>query len=183
VGWRNTEDRYGSLSVSLHWLMLILLVAVYACMELREFFPKGSDPRTALKTWHYMLGLTVLALVVVRLFARWSGPTPAIAPPIPAWQALSSKLVHVGLYALMIGMPLVGWLILSGEGDPIPFWGFELPALTGPNESLAESLEEWHELGAEAGYWLVGLHSVAALYHHYVGRDNTLLRMLPGRTR
>ena len=183
MGWRNTPIRYGSLSVSLHWLMLILLVAVYACMELREFYPKGSDLRAALKTWHYILGLTVLALVAVRLFARWSGPTPRIEPALPAWQSFGSRLIHLTLYALMIGMPIAGWLILSGEGDPIPFWGLELPPLVGPNESLAEALEGWHETGAEIGYWLVGLHTVAGLYHHYVSKDNTLVRMLPGRSR
>lgn len=181
MGWRNTDARYGALSISLHWLMLILLVAVYLCMELRELYPRGSDPREALKMWHYMLGLSVLALVIVRLAARWTGPTPHIDPPIPGWQSMGSKALHLGLYALMLGMPLAGWLILSAEGDPIPFWGLELPPLAAPNEALAESLEEWHELGAETGYWLAGAHAVAALWHHYVQRDNTLTRMLPGR--
>jgi cytochrome b561 len=174
-------ERYSSLSISLHWVMLGLLVAVYACMELREFYPRGSDPREALKTWHYMLGLSVLALVIVRIAARFVGATPEIVPAIPAWQALSSKVIHLALYALMLGMPIAGWLILSAEGDPIPFWGLQLPALTGPNEALAESVEEWHERIATLGYWLVGLHAVAALWHHYVRRDNTLTRMLPGR--
>src|SRR6185312_16209541 len=63
VNWKNTTDRYGSLSIGMHWLMLLLLVAVYACIELREFYPRGSDLRDGLKTWHFMLGLSVLALV------------------------------------------------------------------------------------------------------------------------
>jgi superoxide oxidase len=179
--WKNTEVRYGYLSISLHWLMLALLVGVYACMELRELYPRGSDPREALKTWHYMLGLSVLALMAVRLFARWSGPTPLINPPLPAWQSLASKAIHFALYALMIGMPLAGWTILSAEGDPIPFWGLELPPLTAASEALAESVEEWHGRGAEAGYWLVGVHALAGLWHHYVQKDDTLTRMLPGR--
>ena len=52
MSWRNTEIRYGSLSIALHWLMLLLVVAIYAAIELREFYPKGSDPREASKTWH-----------------------------------------------------------------------------------------------------------------------------------
>jgi len=183
MGWRNSTTRYGTLSVSLHWLMLVLLVAVYACMELRELYPRGSDPREALKTWHYMLGLSVLALVAVRVFARWSGPRPRIEPALPAWQSEGSRLIHLTLYTLMLGMPIAGWIILSAEGDPIPFWGLELPPLVGVNETLAETVEEWHALGALAGYWLVGLHSAAALYHHYISRDDTLARILPGRAR
>ena len=76
--WKNSTARYGSLQVALHWLMLVLLVAVYAAMELRENFPKGSDPREFLKSLHFMLGISVLILVAVRIAARLSGPTPAI---------------------------------------------------------------------------------------------------------
>ena len=181
MSWTNSRERYGSLSIGLHWFMLALLVAVYACMELRELYPRGSDPREALKTWHYMLGLSVLALLAVRLIARWSGPTPRITPPLPAWQSLASKAVHLLLYAFMLGMPLAGWTILSAEGESIPFWGLELPPLTSANEALAEAVEEWHELGAELGYWLAGLHAIAGLWHHYVQKDDTLTRMLPRR--
>ncbi|MNP75825.1 hypothetical protein D3C76_1729480 [compost metagenome] len=81
----------------------------------------------------------------------------------------------------MIGAPLAGWLILSAAGKPIPFFGLELPALIGPDKELAGQIKELHELAGTAGYWLIGLHAVAALFHHYVSRDNTLVRMLPGR--
>jgi cytochrome b561 len=148
-------------------------------MELRVLYPRGSDPRELLKVWHDMLGITVLALVVVRLVARWSSPEPRIVPPLPVWQKLVSHVLHYALYALMILMPIGGWLVLSGEGEAIPFWGLTLPPLMGSNDELAHTLEEWHKLGGEIGYWLVGLHSVAALYHHYVSGDNTLKRMLP----
>jgi cytochrome b561 len=178
---RNSTIRYGSLSIGLHWLMLLLLVAVYACIELRELYPKGSDPREALKAWHFMLGLSVLVLVSLRLAVHIVGPTPRIEPEPPKWQKLSAKLMHVALYVLMIGMPLAGWLILSAEGKPVPFFGLELPALIGENKDLAKLIEEVHEAGGTVGYFLVGLHAAAALFHHYFVRDNTLRRMLPGR--
>ncbi|QSA95788.1 cytochrome b [Methylococcus sp. EFPC2] len=181
MNWRNNADRYGALSIGLHWLMVLLLAAVYACIELRELFPKGSDPREALKTWHFMLGLSVLALVLLRLGMRMTGPIPRIVPEPPAWQKASGKLMHFALYALMIAMPLGGWLILGAEGKPIPFFGLQLPALTDANKQLAELAEEIHEAGGTIGYVLVGLHTVAALFHHYVLRDNTLRRMLPNR--
>ncbi|MBW7835486.1 MAG: cytochrome b [Sphingomonadales bacterium] len=175
------KDRYGSLTIVLHWAMFLLFVAVYASMELREIFPKGSDPREAMKMWHFMLGLSVLALAIVRLAGRLLETAPPITPAPPAWQTLITKLVHGALYALMIAMPILGWLILSAEAKPIPFFGLELPALIGPDKELAETIEELHEIGGTVGYYLIGLHAAAALFHHYIVRDNTLLRMLPRR--
>jgi cytochrome b561 len=173
--------RYGTLSIGLHWLMLLLLVAVYACMELREFFPKGSEPRELMKTWHFMLGLSVLALALLRLLVNITRSAPAIVPEPPRWQQLSARLMHLALYALMLGTPLLGWLLLSAAGKPIPFFGLHLPALIAQSKDTAEFIKEIHETVASAGYVLIGLHAAAALYHHYVVRDNTLQRMLPGR--
>jgi len=182
MSWKNDEHRYGGLSIALHWLMLALMIGVYACIELKGNFPKGSEPRELLKHWHFMLGLAIFALVWLRLLARLIAPTPKIVPAIPAWQAILSKVVHLGLYVLMIGAPLAGWLILSAAGKPIPFFGLELPALIGHNPPLAGQIKEVHEFVGVAGYALIALHAAAALVHHYVMRDNTLTRMLPGRS-
>ena len=176
----NTRDRYGALSITMHWLMFLLLVAVYACMELHEAYPKGSDMRIALKNWHFTLGITVFALVWLRLALRLSQVVPAIAPQPARWQDILGKLVHLALYAFMIGMPLLGWLILSGEGKPVPFYGLELPGLIAENEALAEDIEDIHKTIGEIGYYLIGLHTLAALFHHYFLKDNTLRRILPG---
>jgi len=181
MDWKNTSTRYGGLSIGLHWLMLLLIAAVYACIELKGFYPKGSEPRELLKQWHFILGLTVFALVWLRLLARLIAPTPRIEPAPPAWQAFLAKLVHLALYGLMIGAPLAGWLILSAAGKPIPFWGLELPPLIGEDRELAGQIKELHELAGTLGYWLIGLHAAAGLFHHYVMRDNTLKRMLPAR--
>jgi cytochrome b561 len=159
--------------------MLLLIVAVYACMELSELYPKGSDPRAALKTWHFMLGLSVLAVVWIRLAVNVIGPAPRIEPVPPSWQMLLAKLMHLALYVLMIAVPLAGWLTLSAEGKPIPFFGLQLPALIGESKSSAELVKEIHETGATMGYFLIGAHAAAALFHHYFVRDNTLRRMLP----
>lgn len=179
MNMRNTKDRYGSLSIALHWLMLLVLIAVYACIELREFYPKGSDIREGLKSWHFMLGLSAFVLVWVRIYARITSATPPIIPKLAPWQHLSAKLMHTALYVLMIAMPLLGWLMLSAAGKPIPFFGVELPALVGKNKEFADLIKEIHETGGTVGYFLIGMHAVAALLHHYFVKDNTLLRMLP----
>jgi cytochrome b561 len=170
------SQRYSPASIALHWLMLVLLVAVYALIELREFYPRGSDLRESMKTWHFTLGLTVFALVWLRIVARLvtASPPKHVAGP---WQTGAAKVVHLALYALMIAMPLAGWLILSAEGDAIPFYGLNLPALTGPDRALAHNVEELHELGGTIGYWLIGIHAAAALFHHYGMKDGLLSRM------
>lgn len=175
----NSPSRYGALSIGLHWLMLLLLATVYACIELREIYPKGSEPREALKAWHFMLGLSVLALVSLRLLLRLVVPTPRIEPAPASWQLRLAGLMHLALYGLMIGMPFGGWLILSAADKPVPFFGWELPPLTGPDKPLAELVKEIHETAGVAGYWLIAGHALAGLFHHYVIRDNTLRRMLP----
>lgn len=175
----NTTTRYGWLPIALHWLMLALVVGAYGCILLSDSFPKGSDIRSGLKTWHFMLGLSIFSLVWVRLVARWFSPTPLIEPPIPAWQHTAAHVLHMALYAFMVSMPLLGWLILSAAGKEVPFFGLQLPALIGQSKEWAESLKEVHEIGATVGYVLIGLHAAAALYHHYFLNDNTLTRMLP----
>ena len=85
------KDRFGTLTIALHWFMLLLLAAVYACIELRVLWPRGSDPRELIKTWHFMLGLSVLALVFIRIAARLAGGTPPIVPAPPLWQHRSPR--------------------------------------------------------------------------------------------
>jgi cytochrome b561 len=178
---KRTEAGYGWVSIALHWLMLLLIAVVYAAMEFKSVFPKGSAQRDAMATWHYMLGMSVFFLAGLRIFARFVGPVPAIEPAIPEWQAALSKAMHVTLYAMMIGLPLLGWLTLSAKGTPVPFFGAELPALLNKSVSSAKWLKDIHETVATTGYFIIGFHAAAALYHHYVRRDNTLQLMLIGR--
>lgn len=179
MSWKNTNKRYGTLSISLHWLMFVLMVAVYATIELRELFPKGSDPREAMKALHFMLGLSVLLLLIVRIYAKVASPAPVISPALSPAQNLAAKLGHLTLYLFMIAMPVLGWAVLSAAGKPIPFFGLELPALIAENKELAKSLKEIHETIGELGYYLIAIHVLAALYHHHIRKDDTLTRMLP----
>lgn len=176
-----SRNRYAPVSIFLHWAMFLLITAAYACILLRENFPRGSDMRDGLKTWHFMLGLTVLALFLIRIAARLLSTNPAITPQPPAWQMNLSKGVHLALYAFMIAMPLLGWTLLSAEGKSIPFYGLDLFPLVGPSEALADQVKEWHETIGTIGYFLIGLHAFAALVHHYYFKDDTLKRMLPVR--
>ena len=181
MNWKNTTTRYGSLSIALHWLMLILLIAVCCLMEFKGIYRKGTPGRNTMMAWHYMLGLSVFFLAWLRLALRWAGSLPKIEPAPPAWAAALATTWHWLLYTLLISLPVLGWLALSAKGEPIPFFGAELPPLIGKNEAAGKTLKDLHETLSRAGYFFVGAHAVAALFHHYVLRDNTLKVMLPRR--
>jgi cytochrome b561 len=176
---KKMADRYHLASISLHWLMLALFVAVYATIELRGLFDKGTELRDALKSLHFMFGLSIFFLVWLRIAVRIKYPAPRIETASTQWQETAAKLAHLALYVIMIGMPLAGWLMLSASGKPIPFFGLALPALIGVNKPLAGQIKEVHELVGTIGYFLIGAHAAAALFHHYIKRDTTLLSMLP----
>ena len=163
--------------VALHWLTLLLLVAVYACIELREFVPRGTDLRRSLKDWHFALGLVVFAVTLVRLALRASSKAPPIIPPPPAWQQWLARLIALLLYAMLLALPVLGYLMRNADGHAVLLWGLELPLLIAENPSLAGRMEELHETIGNAGYYLIGLHALGALFHHYVRHDNTLQRM------
>lgn len=173
----NTVSRYSPILIGLHWFMFVLLIAVFATIEMRSLFPRGSDPRELVKALHFMFGIVVLLLVVIRLGVRFSGPTPAIVPAPRMIENLLAKIMHLSLYAFMIFMPIAGWIILSAEGHGVPFFGLELPPLIEKDDAVAEQVEELHKLVGEIGYYLIGLHVLAGLFHHYVKRDNTLKRI------
>jgi cytochrome b561 len=175
------RPRLVGIAILLHWLMALLIAAAYATIELRELFPRGSDPREALKAWHYTIGMWVFALLWLRMALRLvlGGSNPANLPP--RWQKLAAGAVHLGLYLFMLTMPLLGWLTLSAEGDAMVWVGLEWPPLVGENEALAERFEALHETLGRVGYVLIGVHTAAALFHHYVLKDRVLAGMLAER--
>lgn len=171
------QPRFSRLTVAIHWLTVLLFIGVYVSMEFRDIFERGTPGRDLMKTSHYWFGICILLLLAVRLFARFSQPTPVIVPPQPHWQHLLAKVVHLAIYLLMLGMPLLGLFLLSADAVPLRLFGTELPTLIAANAATAEWLEDIHEIGATIGYYLIGIHAVAALFHHYLLKDNTLVRM------
>jgi len=172
--------RYGKMSIILHWLMLALFVGVYACIEVKGLFLRGHALRSFFLGTHALFGMAIFVLVWVRLLGRLK-PSPPILPRPPAWQTLLAHITHLALYGLMIATPLFAWLMLSAAGKPMPYYDFALPSPIALDPDMAKQLKSWHELAGNAGYWLIGLHACAGLFHHYWVGDNTLTRMLPKR--
>lgn len=170
--------RYAKPIILLHWLTVLLLVVVFSLIEIRVFFAKGSEMRELMKTLHFMFGLTVLLLTVLRLSLRFGTPAPVITPPPPALLVRLAGLGHALLYLALIALPIAGWLTLSAAGKPIPFFGLELPPLLAPDKALASSIKELHGTVGNLLYFVIAAHVLAALLHRYVLRDDTVRRML-----
>ena len=107
-----TPFRYHGLSIALHWLMVVLLIAVYSSITLRELYEKGTPMRNGLKQTHFMLGLLVFALVWVRIGLRMLFPAPPIQPEPSIWVHLAAKLGHLALYGLMIAAIVLIFMVV-----------------------------------------------------------------------
>jgi cytochrome b561 len=171
--------RYGRGVRILHWLTALLLVGVYLLIEQRNLFPRGSGPRALMMQGHFWLGLSVFAFAAWRVLLRSRQAAPPITPLPPAWQAWFARAMHLLLYAFLLAMPLLGLATAWSDGKVllVPFTDIALPPLLAPDKPLAHRLEDLHGTIGEAFYWVIGLHIVAALYHHFWVRDDTLARM------
>ncbi|MEO8443661.1 MAG: cytochrome b [Gammaproteobacteria bacterium] len=172
-------DNYTGVSKTLHWLIALL---AFTQLTMGKVFDVGADEDNGLFGWHTSLGLLVLALMLVRLAWRLTHPVPALPASTPAWQQAAARATHITFYALLIALPLSGWLVTSAEGDAVNFLGwFPVPALPVPGGEAAEdTLEEAHELLGNLLLILAGVHVLAGLKHHFMDRDGVLRRMLPG---
>ena len=175
----NIQSRYSMLSIALHWLTLVLMVAIYATIELHEALPRSNALRRPMEDWHIYLGGILLPIILIRAVTILRTKIPAIIPQPPTWQMRITKLMKVYLYVLMIGAPLIGWIMVNAEGNVVTLWGLALPSIVSESESLAGLASEAHEVLGVSGYFFIAIHAFAALYHHYLVKDNTLKRMLP----
>ena len=173
------EPRYAASRRALHWGIAILMVLAYVFILGRENFERGSEARLAMVQAHFWIGITILALMLPRLLLFFSRPAPPVRPPLPAWQALPAKGVHLLLYVMLVAQPVLGLLTAWTDGKELllPFTQIVVPPLVSANEALAHRFEDLHELIGNAFYWVVGLHVAATLYHHFIRRDDTLRRM------
>jgi cytochrome b561 len=141
-----------------------------------------SPTRLKLFNWHKWAGITILVLSAARLLWRLTHRPPEPLD-MPAWQRGAAHAVHLGVYLLFFAVPLVGWAYSSAAGFPIVLYGvLPLPDFVSPDKALADAIKPWHGRLAWSLALLVLVHVAAAMKHHFVDRDNLLLRMRPGRS-
>ncbi len=180
---RNTRERWGRVSIWLHWTIaaLILLVQVPVGITMLALEP-GSNQDLAFNV-HKTNGIVIFVLAVIRLGWRWSQPVPVLPADLPAWQAMAARASHAALYALLFAMPITGFLYTAMGGFPVPlFMLYDVAPLVPENEALAEQFRTAHLTLQWVLYAVVLLHVGAALEHYLIRKDWVLRRMLSSRT-
>ena len=180
---RNDADSWGAPAKLFHWVMAALILAQIA-LGLMAASWRVSPAKLELFFWHKSTGMLILALVALRLLWRLANPAPMLPPGMAAWERAAARLSHLFLYALMIALPVTGWIVNSASNVPFRiFWLIPLPAIVAPDEPTAD-LVAWVHRGLAALLALVLVaHIGAALRHHLVKRNTVLIRMLPGTWR
>jgi cytochrome b561 len=172
--------RYGNAAIAFHWLTVLLLVGSFSIGFYMEDLPV-SPTRLKLFAYHKWIGVTIFALVALRLTWRYISPPPPLPLTMPAWERTAAQVSHWLLYALLFAVPLSGWLMSSAKGFQTVWFGvIPIPDLLDKNKELGEALTHVHHLLAKGFLALIALHALAALKHHYRDRDNVLARMTPG---
>lgn len=163
----------------IHWLTVVAILGLIdTSMGGKEHsIPASGTPSMQ---WHYAAGIAVLLLTIVRLVLRIDMQRPPIVPTPGALMAITARLVLIALYIFLIVEPLLGWLQVSYGGGRIilPALGWHLPALVHPDPQAEDLAGELHEIIGNVFYGVIALHVLAALWHHFVRRDNALKRML-----
>lgn len=186
----DTPARYGAVAMTLHWLIAAsIIVNLYIGLEMGDM-PRGDPDHMTYLFYHKSIGLTVLALSVLRLVWRWMNPVPPPPAGLNRWIRVSGLFMHYLFYFMIIAIPLAGYLMSSvgaqGHGISV-FRLFDWPAFPGLSDMTRSTGHPYHEAFETIHVWLawamivlIPMHIGAALYHHFVRGDNVLLRMLPG---
>ena len=176
---KNTNERWGPVSQLLHWT-IVLLILGQGTVGLVMTGMRNSPDKIEVYALHKSFGLTIFALVLLRLGWRWYAGTPRPVAGTPQWQERIASLTHWALYALLFAIPISGWVLNSAAGFPLQWFGlFNLPAITGKDHGLHEFAEELHELLFWILLALALVHAAAGFWHHLFRHDATLARMLP----
>lgn len=176
----SSTARYTARARWLHWLMALLIVLAYGLILSRSEFPRFSEYRVMVVQGHFLTGILVLALAFLRLAERRRHAPPAITPPLQDALRRASRLTHYLMYAFLFVQPVLGILTVMVEKGQLPilFTGLSIPWPFATSDRTAEYFEDLHKLFASLFYYVIGLHIVAALWHHFIRKDDTLRRML-----
>lgn len=173
------RNRYSSVSLLFHWgiaLAVLIQVLLITAHENTEGPLSGQFVML-----HQSLGLTILALTLVRIGWRLAHPAIPLPSSVPRWQRIAARVSHVLFYLALIVIPMTGWLASSAGGRAIEWFGlFSWPLLPiGGGRDAARGLMGLHGLAVKGLYVLIALHILAALKHQFIDRDNVLHRMIP----
>jgi cytochrome b561 len=173
------HDRFTPLQRALHWLMAICILAML-------FIGVGMvstirPDYLSLVSIHKPLGIVILVLALIRLVVRFVRGAPPLPASMPEPMKLAARLSHLAFYLLMIGLPLIGWGMLSAADYPVVVFGIHLPSFLPHSDVLHTLLWNAHRTLALCFFALIVLHLAAALLHALVRRDGVFQAMAPWR--
>jgi cytochrome b561 len=175
------QPHYGTTAKVFHWLVVALLIVQYPLGKFMPHIHRGMTPGEAM-TFHISFGITIMALMVLRLFWRITHPV-APARSLPAWQQLISEAVHWLLYALVLATTMTGWIFASERGWSVSlFSAVPLPMLPTEGSLIANAIGNWHGTMEWALLLVICAHVAAATAHTFIFRDQIMQRMLPEKT-
>jgi cytochrome b561 len=171
---------YGGIAKTLHWVIVVLLIVQYALAWIMPDIRPGTMPETLINA-HFAFGMLVLVVAMVRLLWRAFNPVPPASDDLPWWQHRAAKATHTLLYVLLFALPVLGWASAAARGWGIDFAVINLSPVLPLNRRLGAQIGDIHTFFSYALLAVVGLHVLAALYHHFWMRDSVLVRILPER--
>jgi cytochrome b561 len=180
VGGTSASRRYTLTAQAFHWIVAALMLAILPLAWVMVSMPREAPSRELIYTIHKSIGLTILALVALRLLWRATHPAPPLPGRMARWERGAAFASHWLLYLILIGMPVSGYLLSSAGGNPVSYFGlFDLPAIA-KSDALRHAGVWVHVVtGQWLVYALIVLHVLATAWHVAVRRDGVLERMLP----
>lgn len=173
------SQRWSATAKALHWIVAIGILVQLPLGVAADEWPL-SPRKLELFVLHKSIGLALLALVLVRVAWRASHAAPPLPEAMSVGERRAAHASHAMLYALMLAMPLSGWIASSAANVPFRmFWTVPVPAIAAADDALADSAGAVHEILAIVLGVAIAVHVAAALWHHFVRRDDVLRRMLP----
>lgn len=174
-----SRHRYSNVAVTLHWLTAVLVIGQILLVMAGDAVE--GDGARVFRDAHKAVGMSILVLTLARIGWRLTHPAPAMPANMKGWERGLAHVTHWGFYAILLILPLSGWLASSAAGRDISWFGlFNWPLLPiGGGREAAGQFMDVHRLVVKGLYVLLILHVGAALKHHFVDRDNVLHRMIP----
>jgi len=175
----NTTESWGAPAKFFHWIVAFLIL-IQVALGFTAVAWRLSPLKLELFVWHKSTGVLIMVLMLARLAWRLANRAPALPAQTPPWERAAAHASHAVLYALALALPLSGWLINSAAGVPFSvFWLVPLPSIVAPDERLEDLAKLVHFSLLVALCLVLAVHIGAALRHHFIKRNEVLIRMLP----
>lgn len=177
--FKNTPDKYGAVTKTLHWTISILIICLLCVGIYMADFAETAQKFTLFRL-HKEFGICVLLLAATRVLWHIYSKKPGFVASLKPWEKTAAQAVHCYLYVGMLCMPLSGWILSSAAGRTVNFFGlFDLPNLVGPDKATQELCADIHQWLGYSLIPVIAVHAAAAIKHHFFDHDATLKRMLP----